>query len=210
MFLDVNFFPNLPDTPEKVLKAYSMGVFPMGNAFFNSIDWFTANPRGIISLNDDIFKFNVPRSVRQIIKKNIFEIKIDTCFSKVIGNCSKRHDTWITKKIKDFYIRLHKMGYAHSVEAFYEGKLAGGLYGVALHGAFFGESMFYSVSGASKVAVVKLYEMLKKNCFTLFDIQIITPVFKNFNAILISQNEYMKMLNSAMLLNCRFQMSDSL
>ena len=102
------------------------------------------------------------------------------------------------------------MGYAHSVEAFYEGKLAGGLYGVALHGAFFGESMFYSVSGASKVAVVKLYEILKKNGFTLFDIQMITPVFKNFNAILISQNEYMKMLNSAMLLNCRFQMSDSL
>lgn len=210
MFLDVNFFPNLPDTPEKVLKAYSMGVFPMGNDLFNSIEWFTANPRGIISLNDDIFKFNVPRSVRQLIKKNIFEIKIDTCFSKVIRSCSKRHDTWITKKIIDLYIRLHKMGYAHSVEAYYDGKLAGGLYGVALHGAFFGESMFYSVSGASKVTVVKLYEILKKNGFTLFDIQMITPVFRNFDAILISQNEYMKMLKSAMQLNCRFQMSDSL
>lgn len=210
MFIDVDFFPNIPDTPEKVIKAYSMGIFPMGNDKFNSVEWYTANPRGIISLNDDIFKFNIPRSVKQLINKNIFTIKIDTCFSNVIENCSKREDTWITEKIIDLYTALHKMGYAHSVEAYYEGKLAGGLYGVALHGAFFGESMFYSVSGASKVVLVKLYQILKINGFTLFDIQMITPVFKNFNAILISRNEYMKMLKSALQLNCRFQMPDSL
>jgi leucyl/phenylalanyl-tRNA--protein transferase len=204
MFLEVEFYPDKPDTPDKVLEGYAKGVFPMGDVLDNSVSWYTANPRGIITFNDDIFKFHIPRSLKQVMKKNIFEIKIDTCFNHVIHKCSEREDTWINGKIIDLYNKLHKMGYAHSVETFYKGKLAGGLYGVALKGAFFGESMFYEYPNASKAAVVRLFEILNKNAFVLFDIQMITSVFEIFNAIYIPRKVYLKLLESAMHVQCNF------
>lgn len=180
-----------------VLDCYSKGIFPMGIDNEN-IDYFTADPRAIIPMNEKEGNFNTPRSLRQIIKKNIFEIRIDTCFMEVIKQCSRREPTWINKKIIDIYTRLHETGYAHSVETFHENKLSGGLYGVALKSAFFGESMFHIKSNASKVAVVKLYEMLKKNEFRLFDIQMMTPIFKIFGAVEIPAEEYKKKLKRAL------------
>jgi leucyl/phenylalanyl-tRNA---protein transferase len=184
-------------TPGQILKGYSAGVFPMGNDD-GSMSWYEANPRTIIPLNDDKNKFNIPRSLKQVINKNIYEIKTDTAFKTVMQYCSLRKPTWINKLIIENYTKLFKLGYAHSVEAWCENELAGGLYGVALNGAFFGESMFHNKDNASKVCVVRLYEILTKNNFLLFDIQMKTSVFEIFNAIDISKEDYLERLTVAM------------
>jgi len=183
--------------PLDVLAGYASGIFPMGDGQ-GIIKWYEANPRGIISIEKGIKGLHVPRSLKQVINKNIFKIKIDSAFENVIRNCADRESTWINDVIVSLYTELHKLGYAHSVEAWKSGKLVGGLYGVALKGAFFGESMFHNESGASKSAVVKLYEVLLKNDYKLFDIQMITPVFEILGAVQISKNEYLKRLETAM------------
>ncbi len=134
--------------PELLLQGYRLGVFPM--AMENgAIEWFSPDPRAILPLED----FHVPHALRGLLRKKIFETKIDTAFSDVIEACAKREDTWINREIIESYIQLHKLGYARSVEAWTDGKLAGGLYGVAIGGAFFGESMFHRVTDASKIAI---------------------------------------------------------
>lgn len=183
--------------PEQVLKGYAMGVFPMGNSK-HSINWYEAEPRGIIQIGNNVDGLHLTRSLKQTIKKNLFEIKIDTDFESVIGNCAKRDETWINNIIIDVYTELHYLGYAHSVEAWKDNRLSGGLYGIALNGAFFGESMFHTEKDASKVCVVKLYEILKQNEFLLFDIQMITPIFKTFGAVHITKKEYLEELKNAM------------
>jgi leucyl/phenylalanyl-tRNA--protein transferase len=192
-------------SPEEVLDGYTKGVFPMGNED-DTFNWFGANPRTIIPLKDDKHKFHIPRSLQQVIKKNIYEIKIDKSFKKVITCCAERKPTWINKLIIDTYVKLHKMGYAHSVEAYKDNELVGGLYGVALKGAFFGESMFHIESNASKVAVVNLYEILSKNDFLLFDIQMKTPVFEIFRAIDVTKNYYLSLLKKAMMADRAFKL----
>lgn len=185
--------------PEHVLYGYTVGIFPMGlNDSDTEIEWIYANPRGVIPLNSATRKLKVSRSLRRTIKKNTYQIKVNTCFEDVIRNCAKRQNTWINSTIIDLYIKIHKMGYAQSVEAFSEGKLAGGLYGVSIKKAFFGESMFTLKPDASKVCVVYLYNFLSKNNFKLFDIQMITPLFKSFGAIEISSEEYSEKLKKAL------------
>ena len=120
--------------------------------------------------------------------------------------CAARETTWINELIIDAYTQLHRMGYAHSVEAYSEGKLAGGLYGVAINGVFFGESMFFKKSYASKVSVVKLYDILTKNNFRLLDIQMMTDVFKSFGAEHITKNKYLKELEKALQIKCEFKL----
>lgn len=184
-------------TAKQVLQGYSMGIFPMGDDE-NTISWFEANPRAILPIELNTNELNISRSLKQVLKKNTFEIKINTCFNKVIRECAKRENTWINKLIIKTYNDLHSLGYAHSVEAWQGGKLAGGLYGVAYRGSFFGESMFHKTSNASKAAVVKLYEILKKNKFILFDIQMMTPHFEALGAIEISKRGYVEILDRAM------------
>ena len=184
-------------TPEDVLNAYKRNIFPMGNND-RTISWYTADPRAIISLDKNSPGLKISRSLNQILKKNLFEIKIDNSFEAVIRLCSFRLSTWINEEIIKLYTELHRMGFAHSVEAYLDNKLAGGLYGIAINGAFFGESMFYHYPNASKVCVVKLYEILRKNNFLLFDIQMITPIFKSFGAIEIQTDEYLPLLKKAM------------
>lgn len=191
-------------SPVEVLGGYANGVFPMGDSK-DTIDWYEADPRAIVPVKKSEDKLNIPRSLKQVIKKNIFEIRINTAFSDVIKNCSERDETWINKVIIEVYNELHKLGYAHSVEAWQDGELAGGLYGVALRGAFFGESMFRKKDYASKVCVVKLYEILKKNKFHLFDIQMITPVFESFGAVHIPKDEYITELKEAMKISRKFE-----
>src|SRR5437879_3882414 len=137
--------------PELLLQSYRLGVFPMAMED-DSIGWFSPDPRAIIPLED----FHVPHALRRVQRKKIFEIKIDNDFSGVIRACAKRKDTWINREIVESYERLHELGRAHSVEAWSKNKLAGGLYGVAIGGAFFGESMFHRVTDASKIALVAL------------------------------------------------------
>jgi len=193
-------------TPEDVLNAYKKNIFPMGD-FDNDISWYTATPRTIIPLDKKSSGLNISRSLNQVLRKNPFELKIDYAFEAVIRLCSFRLSTWINEEIIRLYTELHKKGFVHSVEAYLDNKLAGGLYGVSLNGAFFGESMFYLYPNASKVCVVKLYEILKKNNFVLFDIQMTTPVFKNFGAVEIPTEEYIPLLKKAMRVKREFKLN---
>ncbi len=177
----------------QVLNGYAMGIFPMGEGD-DSIAWFEASPRAIMPVELEKSSLKISRSLRQVITKNTFKVTVDKAFEKVIIECSKRDETWINSLIMNAYTDLHYKGFAHSIEAWSNGKLAGGLYGVAYKGAFFGESMFFRESNASKVCVVKLYEILKQNGYILFDIQMMTPHFEKFGAIEVSKRAYLEIL----------------
>jgi leucyl/phenylalanyl-tRNA---protein transferase len=184
---------------ELLLQGYRLGVFPMAMED-DSIAWFSPDPRAIIPLEN----FHVPHALRRVARKNVFEIKIDNRFSEVIRACAKRKDTWINPEIIESYERLYDLGYAHSVETWSKNKLAGGLYGVAIGGAFFGESMFHRVTDASKVALVALVERLRARKFALLDTQWVTPHLQQFGAIEIRRDQYLKLLRRAVDLPRKF------
>lgn len=187
-------------TPELILEAYSRGIFPMADAD-GEIAWFSPDPRCIFPLDE----FHVPRSTRQAVERGGFEIRIDTSFREVMLGCAAREDgTWISEEILEVYCALHDLGCAHSVEAWRDGQLAGGLYGVALGGAFFGESMFHRATNASKVALVALVERMKSRGFVLLDTQWITPHLAMFGATDIPREQYLHLLRGALLLTPRF------
>jgi leucyl/phenylalanyl-tRNA---protein transferase len=185
--------------PDLLLHGYRLGVFPMAMED-DSIGWFSPDPRAIIPLED----FHVPHALKRGWRKKIFEIRIDTCFNEVIRACAGRNDTWINEAIIESYKQLHEMGYAHSVEAWREDRLAGGLYGVAIGGAFFGESMFHRVTDASKIALIALVERLRAAKFALLDTQWLTPHLQQFGAIEISRDHYLRMLERAVELPRKF------
>jgi len=184
---------------ELLLQGYRLGVFPMAMED-ESIAWFSPDPRAIIPLES----FHVPHGLKRTARKNVFEIRIDNAFDEVIRGCANRPDTWINSEIIESYERLHELGHAHSVEAWANHKLAGGLYGVALGGAFFGESMFHRVRDASKVALVGLVQHLRARKFSLLDTQWTTPHLKQFGAIEIPRSQYLKLLGRAVDLARRF------
>ena len=185
--------------PELLLQGYRLGVFPMAMED-DSIQWFSPDPRAILPLED----FHVPHALRRLLRKNVFETRIDSAFSKVIEACAKREDTWINLEIIESYTRLHDLGCAHSVEAWKEGRLAGGLYGVAVGGAFFGESMFHHVTNASKIALVALVEHLRAQKFALLDTQWLTPHLQQFGGLEISREHYLRLLRRAVELTREF------
>src|SRR5438874_10888683 len=149
-------------------------------------------------------RFHVPHALRRLVSKKVFATTINNAFSKVIEACAKREDTWINLEIIESYMRLHQLGCAHSVEAWKQGKLAGGLYGVAVGGVFFGESMFHHVTDASKIALVALVEHLRARKFALLDTQWLTPHLQQFGGIEISRNHYLRLLRSAVELPRKF------
>ena len=188
--------------PEILLSAYANGIFPMADEQ-DEIRWYSPDPRAVIELD----RFKVSRSLRQRIRRGDFEIRYNTCFERVIRQCADREDgTWISRAIIESYGRLHELGYAHSVETFYGAELAGGLYGVSLGGAFFGESMFTDPPrpDGSKLALVALVERMKERRMTLLDIQFLTPHLKRFGAVEISRAEYLRRLESAVRLETSF------
>jgi leucyl/phenylalanyl-tRNA--protein transferase len=187
-------------TPEMVLHGYRLGIFPMADRD-GEIYWYSPDPRCIFEYD----RFRVPRSLRQVIRRGKFEVRVDTAFDQVIRACADRPEgTWIAPEFIDVYGELHRRGSVHSVESWQHGELAGGLYGVTVGGAFFGESMFYRVDDASKVALVALIERLKARGFTLVDTQWVTPHLERFGAIEIPRREYLKRLERAVALRCRF------
>ncbi len=191
---------NLDFTPELVLEAYRAGVFPMADET-GDIVWFSPDPRTILPLDT----FQMPRSLRQLLRRNAFEIRIDTVFADVIAACGDRLEgTWISNEIRDVYTQLHTLGYAHSVECWQNNKLVGGLYGVAIAGAFFGESMFYRISGASKVALANLVDRMQTRGMTLLDTQWTTEHLARFGAIEIPREEYLRRLKRALALPVSF------
>ncbi len=164
--------PELLVTPELVLRAYAAGVFPMADdAGADEIFWVDPRERGILPLD----QFHLSRSLRKRILKGGYQIRIDHAFETVVDACAARDETWINDTIRDLYIGLHRIGHAHSVEVWIDGDLAGGLYGVRLGGAFFGESMFSHARDASKIALAHLVARLKVGGFALLDTQFTTP-----------------------------------
>lgn len=184
-----------------VLRAYREGIFPMALED-GEIGWFSPDPRGIIPLET----FHVPHRLARAVRHGAFEVRIDTAFERVMRECAARgdDDTWISDEIIECYVSLHEEGFAHSVEAWQEGALAGGLYGVHVGGAFFGESMFHRVTDASKVALVALVERMRARGFALLDIQWLTPHLEQFGAIEIARSDYLLRLRDALERNCVF------
>ncbi|HET6384547.1 MAG TPA: leucyl/phenylalanyl-tRNA--protein transferase [Armatimonadota bacterium] len=191
---------------ETLLRGYRQGVFPMGDCETGRIGWYTGVVvgfrlrRGIIPLDE----FHTPGRLRRELRKHPFDIRVDTAFSEVIARCQDRPDTWITKTIQRSYERLHEMGHAHSVEAWRDDELEGGLYGVAIGGAFFGESMFYRADNASKAALIALVDRLRSRGFALLDTQMLTPLTAQFGARYIEYEEYLIRLEKAIEMPCEF------
>ena len=180
-------------TPTLLLRAYSNGVFPMGDDDTGAIRWYAPNPRGILPLDD----FHISDNLQRRVERDEFEVTADREFETVIRACADRKRTWITEPIIRVYTQLHEMGFAHSVECWQNGALAGGLYGVALGGAFFGESMFFRVSNASKVALVHLVRQMRAGGYTLLDTQYSNPHLEQFGVIEIPREEYEDRLANA-------------
>ena len=186
---------------ELLIYAYSKGVFPMAEHREDAeVFWIEPEKRGIIPLDG----FHVSHSLRRVIRKGTFEVRTDTAFRDVMLNCADRAETWINDQILDSYCNLFDSGLAHSVESWKEEKLVGGLYGVSLGGAFFGESMFSKETNASKVALCALVERLKAGGYTLLDTQFLTSHLATFGAIEIPQKEYLKLLKSALSIKASF------
>ena len=185
---------------ELLLHAYRNAVFPMASPD-GEIAWYSPDPRGIIPLDEG---FRVPHGLRRTLKKGRFEIRVDTAFETVMRECAAREETWINEEIIASYTALHRLGHAHSVEAWLEGRLAGGLYGVALGGAFFGESMYHEVTDASKVALHALVMRLRARGFELLDTQWLTPHLETFGAVEIPRADYRGRLLACVEKACRF------
>jgi len=181
-------------SPERILAAYMAGYFPMADSRNGIIRWFSPDPRCILPLEG----FRVPRSLRRTIHRSVFSITVDKCFPSVIELCASRSETWISDEIIHAYTVLHRRGFSHSVEAWFEGELAGGLYGVAIRGAFFGESMFTRISDASKVCLEFLVRHLVARGFVLLDSQIINDHVRQFGAVEVAREDYFRLLLAAL------------
>ncbi len=192
-------------TPELLLRAYTVGVFPMAESRnATTISWIDPRNRGILPLDD----LHISKSLRKTVRKGPFEVSCNREFATVVRECgrrtSDRGETWINPQIEQAVNELHRMGYAHSVETRLEGQLVGGLYGVALGGVFFGESMFSRVTDASKVALVDLCARLRIGRFKLLDTQFVTDHLKTFGAVEIPAREFLKRLEAALSVHCLF------
>ena len=180
-----------------LLSAYCQGVFPMAHED-GRIYWYDPDPRAIIPLD----RFHVSRSLERTIRQQRFEIRLNTAFTAVVQACAApapgREETWINDDILQAYTRLHLLGFAHSVEAWQDDELVGGLYGVSLGRAFFGESMFHRRRDASKVALVHLVARLRAGGFTLLDTQFVTEHLRTFGAVEVSRRRYRSLLDDAL------------
>lgn len=186
-------------TPELLLEAYAVGVFPMAESREgDTLVWVRPDLRGIFPLET----FHVPRSLRKVLRQDRFEVFVDRDFEGIMRRCAKpapgREETWINDEILTSYTALHERGFAHSVESYLDGELVGGLYGVSLGGAFFGESMFSFATDASKVALCHLVGRLKQTGYTLLDTQFLTPHLARFGGIEIPATEYKVLLEKAL------------
>ncbi|MFN3076518.1 MAG: leucyl/phenylalanyl-tRNA--protein transferase [Alphaproteobacteria bacterium] len=182
-------------TPELLLRAYAAGIFPMARDREDSeLQWFDPELRGILPLDG----FHVPRRLLRVLRRDEFEVRCDTAFEVVLEGCAEpvpdRSTTWISRKIRTLYTALFHMGHAHSVETWREGRLVGGLYGVSLGAAFFGESMFSRETNASKIALCHLVARLKQGGFLLLDTQFLTRHLSQFGAVEIPRAVYQERL----------------
>jgi len=187
--------------PDILIQAYSRGAFPMTDRD-GRIRWYTADPRGILPLD----AFHVPQTLRQVVRSGKFDVRVNTDFRGVMTECmrGRPEGSWISERLIAAYERLHDLGFAHSVEAWRDGRLVGGLYGVSLGAAFFGESMFHRETDASKVALVGLVGRLRDRGFELLDTQANTHHLERFGCVSIPAAEYLGRLDKALLKRCEF------
>jgi len=184
----------------QVLAAYRQGYFPMADPEDGRIYWYAPDPRAILPLD----RFHVPRNLARLVRRGVFQVTFDWAFDDVVAACADRQQTWIAPALADIYRALHRLGHAHSVECWQKGRLVGGLFGVSIGGAFFGESMFHRVSEASKVALVHLVAHLRRQGFRLLDIQFLTPHFQQFGAEEIPRTDFERRLAEAVVLPVRW------
>ena len=186
-------------TPDLLLRAYASGIFPMSEGADDpGIFFVEPRLRGVLPLDE----FHVPRRLARTVRSGRFELRVDTAFDEVVAMCAAaapdRPQTWINTRIRSLYGELHRMGHGHSVESWRDGRLVGGLYGVSLRGAFFGESMFSRESDASKVALVHLVNMLRRGGFALLDTQFLTAHLERFGAREVRREDYLALLERAL------------
>ena len=190
-------------SPQLLINAYCQGIFPMADDD-GLIYWYDPDPRAILPLD----KFHISRTLARTIRRGNFEVRFDTAFRAVMGACAEpapgRENTWISPEIIDSYCELHQLGFAHSVETWIEGQLAGGLYGVSVRGLFAGESMFSRATDASKIALVYLVEHLRRHNFVLLDIQFMTDHLRQFGAVEIPRKQYKIRLTRALTVWTKF------
>ena len=196
---------NFQLTPDLLLRAYRLGLFPMAESRASqSLHWLDPEARGVMPMD----KFHIPRSLMKVLRGGRFTVTANTAFAATIAACAAartaRPETWINPEIERLFTELHQLGFAHSVETWEDGKLVGGLYGAALGGAFFGESMFSTATDASKIALVHLVARLRLSGFTLLDTQFLTAHLARFGALEISRDVYHQMLAQAVDVPARF------
>ncbi len=187
--------------PDNMIKLYAMGAFPMAESRYSSVvNWYLPEIRTVIPLD----KFHIPRSLKKIMSACDYEVKFDSCVMEVISKCAEREDTWISDKLMKAYLKLYQKGNIHTVEIFSQGDLVGGLYGITYHGAFMGESMFSTVSQASKIALVHLTKHLIERNFLLLDVQYQTDHLKMFGAEQMSLDDFNQLLRESYKRNVSF------
>ncbi|MEC4806048.1 MAG: leucyl/phenylalanyl-tRNA--protein transferase [Jaaginema sp. PMC 1079.18] len=183
-----------------LIEGYAQGYFLMAEDS-GELGWYSSRQRAIIPLDD---RFRYPKSLRRALNQNRFSIEVNRDFWGVCEGCADRETTWISDDLKEIYWELHKAGWAYSFEAWQGDELAGGILGIAIQGAFIGESMFYRISDGSKVAMVRLVEHLRSRGFLLFDAQMQNPHLARFGSTVIKEKEYKKLLNQALNQDCEF------
>lgn len=182
-----------------IIQGYAQGYFLMADEEHNNLGWYYSRQRALIPLDD---RFRYPKSLQRIINQERFTVAINRDFPSVVDGCANRESTWISSELKKVYFALYKAGWAYSFETWYGDELAGGILGIALGGAFIGESMFYWIPEASKVAMVKLVERLRSRNFILFDAQMTNPHLERFGSYTITDTEYQKLLTQALKRRC--------
>lgn len=197
-------------TTEQILLGYRHGLFPMARGRYGTIEWFMAEPRTVIPLDD---RFTIPRTIRKLMRKSPYRVTFNENFNEVIRACARHREVvseevWLSEQMISLYCALNRAHHAHSVELYDGNQLVGGLYGVAIRGAFFGESMFSRAPSASQIALVALVERLRAQRFTLLDSQMRTPHIARFGAIDLTHEEYLVCLAEALALDRQFTEGD--
>ncbi|MFS8908954.1 leucyl/phenylalanyl-tRNA--protein transferase [Synechococcus sp. OH2] len=184
-----------------ILAGYAQGYFLMADEETGSLAWYGTKQHALIPLDE---RFHCPRSLRPLLRSGCFQVRINRAFEQVVEGCAARPKTWISPQLKQIYLALHRAGFAHSFETWQGDTLAGGILGIALGAAFIGESMFYRIPNASKVALVKLVEHLRTRGFRLFDAQLMSPHLARFGAFLMDGRDYQELLQQCLRIPCHF------
>ena len=182
-----------------IVEGYSQGYFLMCED--DELDWYSCRQRTLIPLDD---RFRYPKSLQRVLNQKRFSVAINRNFKAVCEGCADRDSTWISEELMEVYLALHQAGWAHSFETWQGDKLAGGILGIAIKGAFIGESMFYRITEGSKVAMVELVEHLRKRQYIMFDAQLQNPHLERFGSFVINSRQYRRVLYKAMMRDCSF------